>query len=241
MADTTIDRQDLLDEINDFSDKLGSASRWKTSGDAFGHLTQRLDGKVLSESIAKSDYFYEFYCYLRILVDLQKNYEVVFVKGDKMFPRGPASKNGKPFFKILEDGKEIGHVCSGTKILTFLGTERAPDISFQFPDADPVNPKYDQVYFVMDAKYHASNKTKGLTRSEFDSFSTVIEHLQLRKKIKFHLKFNQLKEFSDNLLITNSNSYPLFKTELEHSNIKVVEYFDLALKHSFYSGKLAKS
>ncbi|MFT4779075.1 MAG: hypothetical protein ACI923_001610 [Flavobacteriales bacterium] len=237
MANSTITRQDFLDEINDFSEKLGILSKWKTSGDAFGHLTQSIKGKSVVANIAKPDYFYEFYCYIKILEDLQQEYKVEFEEGDKMFPRKPANKKGKPFFKLLKDGKEVFHVCAGTKILSIAGHQQeAPDISFQKPNAHPENPTYADVDIIMDPKYSESGEISA-PKGAFNNFAMMVKHLQTENADNVKIDFTNFHEFKGNLLITNRECYTQDLAVLKINSVNVVKNFNETKTFEFLEGK----
>lgn len=220
-------RQDLLDQINKFSNSLAKVSTWHNSKDAFGHLTHNLsDGK---KSIAADDYFYEFYCYLKVISDLNDNpdNQIDFIKNNGVFPRKTSKKTKRPFFKLTHKGVHLYDIQSGTKIETSIkGKQKAPDISFQKPNADPDLPSYEDVDIIYDAKYSASNNDKSFTESQMTDFNAMIRYIKTKKAKKIDLPYKTFTDFKGNCLITNKKSYTTNKGELKKNRITVVEDFD---------------
>lgn len=221
-------REDLLDSINGFANTLAKVSKWHTSKDAFGHL---LKDKKNNQKEAQSNYFYEFYCYLKIIDDLNndKNHQIVFVKNNGIFPRGPSKKTKRPYFQLLDNSyNEIYHIQSGTKIQTIVPDKtKSPDISFQKPYADPNLPSYKDVDILYDAKYSESKKLNSFTESQMSDFNKMIRYLKTTKAKKISLPFFQYSAFEGNCLITNKKSYTDKKKELKKEKMMVIEDFDI--------------
>lgn len=226
-------RQDLLNEINNFANSLAKISVWNSTNDAFGHLL--VNSTIGNKVDAKEDYFYEFYCYLKILNDLnnQPNTTIKFVKNNGIFPRGPAYKRERPYFILNHNTKDLYHIYSGIKIETKVKEKfKAPDISFQLPTADPIFPNYKEVDIIYDAKYSVASNSKSFTESQMSDFNKMIRYLKTKKAPKKKLPYNQFKGFIGNCLITNKKSYTTIKKELKKERITVVEDFDIGKTHN---------
>ncbi len=221
-------RQDLLDSINGFANTLAKVSKWHTSKDAFGHL---LEDKKKDQKEAPSNYFYEFYCYMKVIDDLSKDihHQIIFKKNNGIFPRKPSKKTGRPYFQLLDNyNNEIYHIQSGTKIETIVpGKTKAPDISFQKPNADPDLPSYNEVDILYDAKYSESNKLNSFSESQMSDFNKMIRYLKTTKAKKISLPFTQYSAFKGNCLLTNKKSYTNKKKELKKEKMMVIEDFDI--------------
>ncbi|MCC6725953.1 MAG: hypothetical protein IT258_15705, partial [Saprospiraceae bacterium] len=103
-------RQDLLDKINDYGQKLGAVSTWTGSGCAFGHI----------DKDSEDSYVFEFFCYISLLFDLKKHQDVKYNRGSNpdIFPKSPASKGkGWARFDIYDKaGAHLYQACAGTGI-----------------------------------------------------------------------------------------------------------------------------
>lgn len=145
--------QELIDQINSFASSLYDVSKWKTSSDPFGHIDPK----------TADNYVYEFYCYMRILEDLQTNYKVRFVPGTNTFPKKSADKkNGWSRFDLYDknNGTLLFQVCAGTNIehTAIANYTVAPDISFQ-TDNSPAEPNENHVLMIFDSKYKTGKKS----------------------------------------------------------------------------------
>lgn len=219
-------RQDLLNKINDFSKSLAKVSIWKNSKDAFGHIVTYEKGK---EKIAKEDYIYEFYCYMKIIEDLDKNpnHTVKFKNGNGFFPKKPATKKDRPYFVLEVDKKEVLQICSGTKIQTKLtNINKAPDISFQSMEADYELPSYKNILAIYDAKYSLSKNTNSFQEGQMVLFSDMIKLLKLKKPIDISIYFTDYKDFKGNCLITNRKTFTNDLVLLKYYKMTIVEDFD---------------
>lgn len=225
-------RQDLIDSINNFSSSLAKVSTWSSSKDAFGHL---LEIKASGRKVAQDNYFYEFYCYLKVLNDLNDHpdNEIIFEKKNGIFPRGPANKTNRPFFVLKNKSIEIYHIHSGTNIKTKIkGKTKAPDISFQSPDADPDLPTYNEVDIIYDAKYSDGSKSKSFSESQMSDFNKMIRYLKTKKAKRKVLPYKAYTDFVGNCLLTNKKSYSNNIGELKKERITVVEDFDEGKTHN---------
>lgn len=219
-------RQDLLDEINLLADSLAKVSEWKNSKDAFGHIIEETNG---IEKIAKKDYIYEFYCYMKIIEDLSKktNHTIKFIPGNMIFPKSPANKLNRPYFILVVDNIEIFQICSGTKIQSKIATaQKAPDISFQSIQSDDTLPSYKDVYAIYDAKYSDSNSNKSFQEGQMALFNKMIRFLEQNGANPIDHYYKNFTNFKGNCLITNKESYTDDKAELNEEMITVVELFD---------------
>lgn len=222
-------RQDLLDSINGFAKTLAKVSVWKTSKDIFGHL---LADKQKNQKEAQSNYFYEFYCYLKIIDDLNndKNHQIFFVKNNGIFPKGPSKKTNRPYFQLLDNNNNnaVYHIQSGTEIQTIIPDKtKSPDISFQKPTADQNLPSYKDVDIVYDAKYSDGIKLKSFSESQMSDFNKMIRYLKTKKAKKIILPYTQYSDFEGNCLITNKKSYTDKAMELKKEKMMVIEDFDI--------------
>lgn len=219
-------RQDLLDEINSLADSLANVSSWKTSKDAFGHII--IESKGI-EKVAKKDYIYEFYCYMKIIEDLNKktNQNIKFVIGNGIFPRNPASKTNRPYFVLEKDNSELFQICSGTQIQTIISDfKKAPDISFQKISSDPDLPNYEDVIAIYDAKYSESSSLKSFQEGQMVLFSDMIRLLNLQIAGDLTSYYTNFNEFKGNCLVTNKKSFTSDLNLLNYYKMVVIEDFD---------------
>ena len=214
-------RNELLKNIYDFADKLKTICVWHNSKRPFGHI---------SYSEGKTDYLYEFFCYLKIVADLINKNQIAFDPGEKMFARKPGKKKDSPRFLIINpvNGKTSYQICAGTKIKKNKGKKNsfAPDISFQIGDSSD-EPTYKDVIIIMDAKYSTDNDSK-ISNDEIYLFAKHIEDFELEKKNILPINFSLLKDLSCNCLITNAKANEDSIDYCTLSNLKQVEKFDLS-------------
>jgi len=219
-------RKDLLDKINSFADSLAKVSTWKNSKDAFGNIIEYKNGV---EKVSQSDYIYEFYCYMKIIEDLNKksNQNVKFIKGNGIFPRKPVIKKNRPYFILEVDNKEIFQICSGTQIQTKLkNIKKAPDISFQSITSDDDLPSYNDILAIYDAKYSESKKAISFQEGQMVLFNRMIRLLRQENPTNIEIYYTDYIDFKGNCLITNKKSYTTDIDELNEEKITVIEYFD---------------
>ncbi len=205
-------------------------TRWESSGKAFGHY-QVIESKATITN--RADSLYEFWCLMKILVDLKVNYNITLVPGDpagKIFPQSPALKKGRPYFKIdlKTDSNNKYQVCYGTKIKLSLApmTTIAPDISIQKHDATD-NPDESMVELIMDAKFKYRNTAK-LPIEQIHAFMQRVNALQTHNANKITLQFNRLTPLKSNCLLTNGQALTDQREYCVLNNIKQVEQFDIS-------------
>lgn len=182
-------------------------TQWGSSKKAFAHY-QKIKKGVTEKTGDGAHNIYEFYCYLRILEDLRKNYKIRFKKGsitDKIFPESPVDKLGWPYFIIENKNKSSNkyQVCYGTKIKLSKAknTTIAPDISFQKYDST-VDPDETMVELIMDAKFIYSYDKK-ISISRIHDFMQRVNALQTGNANSLHLDFDTLSNIKSNCLLTN--------------------------------------
>lgn len=190
---------DFLNEIKQYAQRLEKAATW--------HDSKRSVGFV--ERSNEKDYVYEFYCYLRILVDLMNNYQVEFIKGSKHefnFPQKPGLKENFPRFHLLRNGEVKFHYCAGTRIEGKSPQQNQhPDVSIQVPEGKNY-PKGEHVVIIMDAKF-SENENKRLGRGEVYKFFAILDQLNLPRKPRMPIEFDQLKLLEADCLLTNCLPY----------------------------------
>ncbi len=194
-----------LDQITDFADSLKAISRWKKSGDPFGHF----------DSVASSNYVFEFWCYMKLLAALDEHpsQSVKFVKGKKSFPKNPASKSeGWSYFELRDaNGSLQFQICAGTGIKRKLAPDSVhhPDISFQINNND--EPTEDDVALIMDAKFQSPFDKKGrpaemgiIPLKEINDFSHRVNVLKVKDAKTIELDFGTLSALKGNCLLSNA-------------------------------------
>ena len=193
-------KEELLDHLREYSELLRLGSVWHNSKELLAPIFD--DNNV----IASENYIYEFYCFISIISDLRKNYILEFVPGTGQFqfkfPQAAATKKGKPKFQAIEKDEPIFQICAGTMIEGRVPSEENhPDISFQKATATD-NPTYEDLILIMDAKYRENSKSP-LSKDEVYKFGMILTLFALNNSQIADIKFDQLKEFSCNCLITN--------------------------------------
>lgn len=216
----------FISTLKEYSSLLQTCSVWENSKDILAPIVTDED-----TSISTDCYIYEFYCYIRIIVDLKNNYIIKFKEGKGKtkykFPQAAANKDGKPLFLAYNDKNEIEfQVCAGTKIdALFDSEENHPDISFQLPTASE-NPTHEDLILIMDAKFKENDK-EPIPKTEVYKFGVIVDLFNLRGKLKKSIIFHELKGLESNCLITNGLSYSnaLDTRLLKKYSIKEVEEF----------------
>lgn len=211
-----------ISDIKKLKKETEKLTTWESSKKAFGHF------KNIEAS--SDDRIYEFYCLLRLLEDLRKNYVVTLIpgaKGKKIFPLAPGNKIGWARFEIIPKNKNHKkyQVCFGTSIKISCSplTSIAPDISFQNIDATD-DPDEKMVQLVMDAKYK-SKKTSSIDISLIREFKAIINDLEIENASSVDILFNNLKDLKSNCLITNANTLDNHKQYCINNGMKQVGIF----------------
>jgi hypothetical protein len=215
-----------LKKLKTATEKL---TRWDSSGKAFGHFGV-IEAKATTTDGADS--IYEFWCLMRILVDLKSNYKIDLIPGNpagKIFPQAPSLKKGWPYFKIElnSDPTNKYQVCYGTKIKLSLApkTTIAPDISIQQHDSTD-DPDESMVELIMDAKFKYKN-TSALPIDQLHGFMQRVNALQTQNAATIALQFNLLKAIKANCLLTNGKALGDQDDYCKLNKIKQVEQFDI--------------
>ncbi len=215
-------RNRLLQKIDDYSVALEGASVWDSSGEVFGHVA----------SARKTDYVYEFYCYIRIICDLMTNYEVEYNPGSgryrNKFPKKGVNKAGRPMFYLKKrnsDNREF-QVCAGTKVRTRFNAENLhPDISFQKPDASD-DPDWRDLFMIFDAKFREhSDKIPNSVVREFCEIVNMYDIAQTAANT--NIQFNEFTQFVGNCLLTNGLAHNDNDQYIRVRQIKEIERFDV--------------
>jgi hypothetical protein len=203
-------------------------TRWESSGKAFGQY------KML-ESTANSnkgaDKLYEFFCLMKILEDLQHNYDVALDPGTltgKIFPQSPANKHGWPFFQIQNktNHSESYQVCYGTniKLSTAPQTTIAPDISVQSKHSTD-DPDETMVELIMDAKFKYDDD-KALSIEQIHAFMQRVAALQTVGAPMLSLVLHHLTGIKSNCLLTNGRGLAKQGQYCRNNGVKQVAEFD---------------
>lgn len=197
-------RKQLLDKINKYGDALRNVSTWHTSKDPFGHI----------DSGTATDYVFELFCLLKIVVDLTTHQKAELVAGRGVnkhaFPKKPGTKaNGWAHINILDrNDKALYEVWAGIDIFPtqLSGYSVAPDISFQKIGATVEADEFD-VFIVMDTKYKttpAKKQIDSLPVNLLREFAQIIKDVETSNTSVFKIKFDKLGDFKNNCLITNA-------------------------------------
>ncbi len=220
-----------LKKLKKATEKL---TRWDSTGKAFGHFGV-IEGKATSTDGADS--IYEFWCLMRILVDLNSNYKIDLIQGNpagKIFPQAPSLKKGWPYFKIElnSDPTNKYQVCYGTKIKLSLApnTTIAPDISIQKHDSTD-DPDESMVELIIDAKFKYKN-TSALPIDQLHSFMQRVTALDTKNADTIPLAFKNLIKIKANCLLTNGQALADQEDYCKLNKIKQVERFDIATSHN---------
>lgn len=201
----------IVTAIKGYARKLEKASVWTKSHEPVGLAMQ-----------GNKDFIYEFYSLLRIIEDLKSNYKIEYQAGPgkdgNKFPKGPASKKNKPFFKLFENEKLKYQICAGTKVkAAFDGKEVAPDISFQIATSPEELPSYTDVRIIIDAK------NSNVQQSQFDSFCMMIKNLKTEKAENEKLIFKKFAKVKGNCIISSGKAFTKNIKELEYHKLSEIE------------------
>lgn len=216
-------RRALLSEIEDFAKGIQNASTWLGTKKPFGHIV----------NTTKENYIYEFWCYLKILSEINKqpNQKVKLIKASGKFPTSPASKKKNWSYYEVNDsvGKCLYLACAGTGIKRpdAITTIHHPDISFQKPTADRTDdPSGEDVVIVLDAKYVYPTKKDGtakdvgkLSLKLLSEFAHIVEVLLRTDKSKVtSLSFGDLSDINANALLSNA------EVQIKHKDACIADF-----------------
>lgn len=212
--------QQLLDHARTFRDALEQAAVWPNSRDPF--------------TMSANSGLYELYVAIRLIDAMHRSHTVEYVPGHgdtaHSFPRGPAAKRGRPYFRLHVAGKTF-QLCLGTKIADRHGHERAPDISLQQGSASDT-PTHNDVLNAWDAKYRElPHNDERLTHDEVALFRMWRELLQLEADLPDGLLLTGLEELRGNVLVTNGQHSTNRIALLEESLIRECERFYPGASH----------
>ena len=214
-----------LQQLKNATQKL---TKWESSGKAFGHF-QVIEKNATTT--VRSDRIYEFFCLLKILKDLRKNYTVSLQPGTrkgKIFPQAPSPKKGWPYFLITNktDKTNKYQVCYGTEIKLSTATETtiAPDITIQRSDSTD-DPDETMVELIMDAKFKY-NSNHALSIEQIHAFIQRVNALQTTSADTITLVFNSFGNLKSNCLLTNGCTVNHHQQYCANSKIKQVGRFD---------------
>jgi hypothetical protein len=216
--------RDYLNKLSTYTKTLKKCSKWID--------TNKTVGKLDLNSVRGKDYIYELFCYLTILNDLSNNYILEyypgFGKNQNCFPYAPSKKEGRPFFYLLNKNKDkFLQVCAGTKIKSIIDNNRAPDISFQNPNADLNLPQYNEILMIFDAKRKRENSnSEKVLESQYSSFAVMIKELGTEEAHLKKIEFKEFVKFNGNCLITNKKACRGIKKANELHKLKEIEFFD---------------
>ncbi|OXA84955.1 hypothetical protein [Flavobacterium hercynium] len=212
-----------LEDIKKLKVATEKLTKWETTGQAFGHFEN-------IKSKPKGDNIYEFFCCMKIIKDLQKNYNIELIptsKGEYIFPESPAQKNGWAYFTIEPKNKTLNsyQICFGTniKLSSSPKTTCAPDISFQGINSGN-NPDENDVELIMDAKFKKNRDTK-FSITTIREFATMIIDLKTDKALLTDIQFNDFKNMKSNCLISNGQVIDKHEQYCKNKNILQVGSF----------------
>lgn len=200
---------ELIKNINIYRKALAKAGTWHASKKAIAYV----ETKDLSNGKNKeSSYVYEFYCYISVVYDLIKHYNLVFVRGEGKykykFPQAASNKAGKPRFEAYDkSGNKVLQICAGTKVDGKYNSETEnPDISIQIGTASD-EPTKDDLIIILDAKYQDDFNSR-LNKIQVQAFSTKVnDHFELNNRPRPQILFDKLTALDANCLITNAKPH----------------------------------
>lgn len=215
-------------QLKEATEKL---SKWESSGKIFGHI-EKLSKK-------KTDRLYEFFCYIKVVYDLRKNYQIVFEPGTKagLFPLNPGGDNEWAKFLLIERNRKIPKfkICLGTEIVISSApdTTVAPDISIQKAKT-PSTPTEKDILMIFDAKYKYS-ASKTLDIGILREFAKCVDDLEVKDAASYRITFsdNRLK---GNCLLTNGSGIDKHRQYCINNKIKQVHGFDCGKKEPLVIG-----
>lgn len=199
MADKNKSLDERLRELKIYASKIKKASKWHDSKESIHHAASGTNSEKIRE------YIYEFYCYIRILVDLKENYDIEFIPGKvyvNHFPKAPGSKKNFPYFSIKDKktGDEVTQLCAGIDIIGRDGETSAPDISFLNGNTGDI-PTHTDIEMFSDAKFR-HNPTEKVSKGEFNDVFAMVFNLDCMKPPTTQLFFN---EFIGSLCLNGNN------------------------------------
>lgn len=208
----------FISAIKNYAEELKNCAVWHNSREAVGCA---LD--------SENYYIYEFYCLMRLLNDLNINYSIKYEAGkdDKRnkFPKGPAPKKDRPYFKLLDkNGALLYQICAGTEIKVKAGEKTdSPDISFQLAESPLDEPSYEHVKLIMDAKY---SESKEVSKGSYNDFAMMIKKLDLENAKIINIKYDKLSGVIGNCLISNGKAYTDDVNYISDDALCEMEYFN---------------
>jgi len=215
-------------EIKKLKIVVEKLTKWESSGKAFGHFNVLVEHAT---HLKGADRLYEFFCFMKILENLSKNYKIILqpgTKSGKIFPVAPGNKKYWVYFKAEHntDPTNKYQICYGTKIKLRKApkTSFAPDISIQKYDSTE-DPDETMVELIMDAKFKFKN-TDTLPIIQLNDFIQRVTALETINADSISLQFSSLLGLKGNCLLTNGNALNGHETYCKIYKIKQVEKFD---------------
>lgn len=221
-----------LATLRKFCSLLSKAAKWKNSNDAI------LNVEMIKSSNRKEESIFEFFCAMRILLDLKDNYSITIEnnKTTNRFPKGPSLKKNFPYFAIRnkDDNSILFQVCLGTQIKGVTDEKYAPDISFQRASAS-LNPNYEDVSMIYDAKFK-HKLSASVTDSEFAKVFFMVIHLKCEnaESNSLNVSFDKFKSFIGNCIISNGKPYKTASKIHQQSFLKEIVEFGIDDKYKVY-------
>lgn len=222
MANQNRPLDDRLRELKTYASKIKKASKWFNSDESISHAST---GKTSEKT---REYIYEFYCYIRILVDLKQNYDIEFIPGKvyvNHFPKAPGSKSNFPYFSIKDKktGNEVTQLCAGIDIIGQDGETSAPDISFLIGNTGD-KPTHADIEMFSDAKFRHKPDEK-VSKGEFSDVFAMVFNLNCMNPPTTKLSFNEFTNslcLNGNNILTNGTAYN--DNHAHHQRHKLTEF-----------------
>ncbi len=213
------------EKIEELSKAASSLSKWDSSGECFGYFN--------SLSTYKPDRIYEFLCMMKILEDLSHKNNIKIISRDKSknlkFPKSPGKKINYSYFIIesKEDLKKKYQLCLGTEVLLSDAPDSpiAPDITFQNIESTDA-PNESMVEMVFDAKYKYDDDDK-FSVSEIREFCQIVSDLKVQDASTKDFRFDKLKDFNSNCLITNGNVFEKHEAYCIQRKVRQIGKFEI--------------
>ena len=210
-------------EVLGLKEATKALTTWDSSNVAFGH--------VASIDVKKDYYIFEFFCLMRILKGLGRNYIIEFKKGRKYptaFPGGPAKMKDYPYFSLVEKEKLKSQfwISYGTTVILSdaSGSNPSPDISFLSKEPN-LNVTEKDLLLIMDAKFK-KNPSSPLSKTIMGAFLFCVHDCKLESPKAFRIDFTGIEDFNGNCLITNGKVILKHAKKCKEYRVKLIGYLD---------------
>jgi hypothetical protein len=220
---------ELIKNINIYRKALAKAGTWHASKKAIAHVETK---DLQKGDNTENSYVYEFYCYISVVFDLIKHYDLKFVQGagkyKNKFHQAASKKAGKPRFEAYDkNGNKVLQICAGTEVDGKYNSETEnPDISIQISTASDEPTKNDLI-IILDAKYQDDFDSR-LNKTQVQAFSTKVnDHFELNNRARPEILFDKLKALDANCLITNVRPHNDNDDMLKDKGIREITKFYL--------------